>query len=46
MQDEVITLSSEDENDKKDVKLNQVVKKKAKLKVLRKDDKYVVLYFM
>lgn len=46
MQDEVITLSSEDENDKKDVKLNQVVKKKPKLKVLRKDDKYVVLYFM
>lgn len=46
MNEEVITLSSEDEQDKKvDVKplvtvdVKPVIKKKAKIKVLRKDDK-------
>lgn len=40
MDGEVITLSSEDEQEKKaDVKPVMIKKKKVKIKVLRKDDK-------
>lgn len=39
MQDGIITLSSEDENEKKISKIRQATKKKSKVKVLRKDEK-------
>lgn len=39
MESEIITLSSDEEKEKKSVKIRQTVKKKPKIKVLRKDEK-------
>ena len=41
MQDDIITLSSEDEKEKKFDVIRQAAKKKSKVKVLRKDEKYL-----
>lgn len=43
MTDDIITLSSEDETEKKSAQICQSAKKKTKIKVWRKDEKLVSL---